>query len=40
MRKRLLHKGANTMQIIDVYISTIKVGMQDLLRPSKAVASA
>jgi hypothetical protein len=25
MKKRLLHNGANTMQIIDVYISTIKV---------------
>lgn len=40
MRKRLLHKGANTMQIIDVYISTIKVGMQDLLHLNKGSASA
>lgn len=26
MRSRLLHNGANTMQVIDVYIATIKVG--------------
>lgn len=32
MKKRLLHNGANTMQIIDVYISTIKVRAQ-LMRP-------
>lgn len=25
MRRRLLHPGANTHQIIDVYIATIKV---------------
>lgn len=39
MKKRLLHNGANTMQIIDVYISTIKVralrSCDHSLRPSK-----